>query len=186
MDQEFLIALGSNLGSEAGNPARTLTAALNAMAEKGLHIKAVSRFFSTACFPVGAGPDYVNAAAVIRSSYSPDRILVNLHDVEYAFGRERIERWGMRSLDLDLLAQGETVLPDAQTYAKWHALDPDLQRKAAPDQLILPHPRLQDRAFVLVPLHDIAPGWRHPVLKTTVAEMCAALPESDLAGVVPL
>ena len=186
MDQEFLISLGSNLGSHAGNPATTLSLALKELSENGININAVSRLYSTTCFPAGAGPDYVNAAAVITTSMPPDRILIRLHDVEYAFGRERKQRWGMRSLDLDLLAQGQTVLPDQDLHAHWRRLDPESQRQSAPEQLILPHPRIQDRAFVLVPLCDVAADWRHPILQTTVAEMCAALPQSDLDGVVPL
>jgi 2-amino-4-hydroxy-6-hydroxymethyldihydropteridine diphosphokinase len=92
----------------------------------------------------------------------------------------------MRTLDLDLLAVGDLVLPDATTYAEWRALPADLQRLRAPDDLILPHPRMQDRAFVLVPLADVAPDWVHPVLGLSVAEMRDGLPADDLAGVVPL
>ena len=61
-----------------------------------------------------------------------------------------------------------------------------MQQKKAPDQLILPHPRMQDRAFVLVPMMDICPDWRHPILGTTVREMVAALPEADREAVRPL
>jgi 2-amino-4-hydroxy-6-hydroxymethyldihydropteridine diphosphokinase len=149
---------------------------------------AKSRFFRTPCFPAGTGPDYVNAACVLQVSadLSPRAILARLHDVEATFGRKRAQRWGMRTLDLDLLALGDSVLPDAATQTRWRNHSGADQAQLAPDQLILPHPRLQDRAFVLVPLADVAPDWRHPVLGLTVADMVSRLPAADRATVVPI
>ena len=92
----------------------------------------------------------------------------------------------MRTLDLDLIALGDLVLPDPATHAAWRALPPDLQKMRAPDALILPHPRVQDRAFVLVPLADVAPDWTHPVLGLTVTAMLAARPVAERTEVVPL
>ena len=89
-------------------------------------------------------------------------------------------------LDLDLIAWGQAVLPDPATQRRWMELAPDRQTVETPDQLILPHPRLQDRAFVLVPLAEVAPDWRHPVLGLTVTEMCAALPAKDRDEVIPI
>ncbi|ETA50455.1 2-amino-4-hydroxy-6-hydroxymethyldihydropteridine diphosphokinase [Ponticoccus alexandrii] len=186
MVQEFLIALGSNLGSSAGGPAATLAAALSALATQGVGLRRVSRFFATPCFPAGAGPDYVNACAMVRAPLSPDELLLRLHSVEQAFDRERIQRWGSRTLDLDLMAMGDRVLPDAETQTEWRALPLEDQTRASPGTLILPHPRMQDRAFVLGPLADIAAGWFHPLLCRNVAQMLADLPPEDRAALRPL
>ena len=140
------------------------------------------------CFPPGAGPDYVNAAAILQVDEGVDAasILRRLHAVEARFGRERQQRWGMRTLDVDLVAAGDSILPDADTQARWRNLVAQDQIRMAPDRLILPHPRLQDRAFVLVPLADVAPDWVHPCTGLTVRQMLAALPQADRDAVKPL
>ncbi len=106
-----------------------------------------------------------------------------LHQVEDAFGRERPSRWAQRSLDIDLIAYGGCVSPDRDTFLHWMNLPLERQMKEAPDQLILPHPRLQDRGFALIPLADVAPDWRHPVLGKTIKEMAEALSEGQKSEV---
>ncbi|MEM9551173.1 MAG: 2-amino-4-hydroxy-6-hydroxymethyldihydropteridine diphosphokinase [Pseudomonadota bacterium] len=181
-----LIALGANLTSPVGTPILTLRKAMKSLHYNAGVIRSVSRFFRTPCFPAGAGPDYVNATIGIETELTPDALLAALHGVESAFGRARKERWGQRSLDLDLLALGDSVLPDRQTHAEWRELAPEMQIKAVPDRLVLPHPRLQDRAFVLVPLADIAPDWTHPVTGETVRVMLDRLPPADIDAIMPL
>lgn len=183
-----LVALGANLPFRGDPPETTLARALKSLSEEGLSLLAVSRFFATPCFPAGAGPDYVNAAAMLTVDAESDAtaILAVLHRVEERFGRRRDTRWGMRTLDIDLLALGDSVLPDGDTQDEWRNLDPGRQIGSAPDRLILPHPRLQDRAFVLVPLAEVAPDWVHPRTGQTVAKMLAALPAGDVAAVKPL
>ncbi len=183
---EILVALGGNLAGPSGDVTATLIAALQSLAAQGFEVIAVSRFFATPAHPPGSGPDYVNACAQLRANQLPLEVLAGLHAVEAAFGRLRGARWAARGLDLDLLAVGQTVLPDAATEAAWRALTPDEQLIRTPQTLILPHPRLAERAFVLIPLADIAPQWRHPSLGKTVAELVAALPEAEKAAILPL
>lgn len=181
-----LIALGANLPSRLGPPSVTLRHALDALRAEEITLLHASRFHATPCFPPGAGPDYVNAAAVIGTRRDPHALLAHLHAIEERFGRVRGARWGRRALDLDLLAHGARVLPDPAVFAAWRDLPAEAQLRRTPDELILPHPRLQDRAFVLVPLAEIAPDWRHPVSGARVAEMCAALDPAERAQIRPL
>ena len=182
------VALGANLPFEGGPPVETIHLALDGLSEEGFRVAAVSRFYATPCFPVGAGPDYVNAAAILSSDDNDDlaSILAALHRVEARFGRQRVQRWGMRTLDIDLLAAGDSVLPDPQTQDLWRRMPPGDQIQTTPDRLILPHPRLQDRAFVLVPLADVAPVWVHPRTGLSVRQMVEALPQAVRDAVKPL
>lgn len=186
LDQQCLIAMGGNLPFGDLDPAATLSEALVRLREEGAEIAAVSRFFRTPAFPAGAGPDYVNAAAVLQGAQEPEAMLALLHRVEAVFGRRREMRWGGRTLDLDLIAMGARILPDRAGFEAWRSLTPEAQQSHAPDRLILPHPRLQERAFVLVPLAEVAPDWVHPVLGCSVREMLAALPEAARDAVEPL
>ncbi len=145
--------------------------------------RAFSRFYATPCFPAGAGPDYVNAVLRVETTIAADEVLAALHRIEARFGRRRETRWGMRTLDLDLIAWGDRVLPDRTTQHHWMTLPSGEQAQQAPQQLILPHPRLQDRGFVLVPLADVAPGWRHPVLGKTALQMRDALPDAEIHAI---
>lgn len=181
-----LIALGSNLPQPEGDPTANLKRALKEMAIEGLVIRSVSRFFETPCFPAGAGPDYINAVVLVRTNKQPGEVLETLHMVESRMGRTRDTRWGMRTLDLDLVAMDDAVLPDLQTAQAWMDLASEEQTLRAPDQLILPHPRLADRAFVLVPLVDVLPDWRHPVTGLSASQMLDALPDDDTRAVQPI
>ena len=181
-----LVALGSNQLSSSGNPAETLVEAKNRLSREIGTNHLASRFFSTPSFPPGSGPDFVNAAVAFDCDLDPRHLMEALHDIEADMGRVRTNRWGQRTLDLDLLAVGALVLPDRATYERWRNLPPERQTTETPQQLILPHPRMQDRGFVLVPLADIAPDWVHPVLGRTVLEMLSDLPTGALDGIVAL
>jgi 2-amino-4-hydroxy-6-hydroxymethyldihydropteridine diphosphokinase len=136
------IALGSNLPSEWGLPLQTLTAALGVLAQMpGIWVTGVSSVYQTE--PIGpTQPDYLNACATVVTTHDPDDLLAMLHQVEAQFGRVRLERWGPRCLDLDLVLYGDRICDSAT--------------------LTLPHPGLADRDFVLVPLVEIAADWIEP------------------------
>ena len=183
-----IVFLGANLPSGADDPVRTLCDVLAIMhAEPEISMAAISRIWRTPAFPPGSGPDYANAAAVIRTGLAAPDLLERLHGIEARFGRDRSTgRWAARVLDLDLIALDDLILPDPATLRHWMDLPPDRQRVQAPDRLILPHPRMQDRGFVLGPLAEIAPGWRHPLTGASVSRMLAALGPDALSGMTPL
>ena len=183
-----LVAFGANLPRLGSTLAESLLSARDRLISAGLPLIAFSRLFRTPAFPLGSGPDYLNAAAAysVAGEVTAEQVLAHLHGIEAQTGRTRSTRWGARVLDLDLLALDDLVLPDEATQDHWRALPARAQASQAPDQLILPHPRLQDRAFVLVPLAEVAPDWRHPRTRLTVREMLAALPAADVACVTPV
>ncbi len=181
-----IIGLGSNLSSDQGTSQDILGAALRLLTQSNVKIEAVSRFYATPCFPAGAGPDYVNAAALVYTSLDASELLLCLHDVEAALGRERNVRWGQRTADLDLLVFGQEVRPNQRAFEYWLNLSIEAQLKQAPEHLILPHPRLQERAFVLVPMADVAPDWVHPILQQTTRQMLDELPADEVAQIKPL
>ena len=181
-----LIALGGNVTSTFGPPEMTLREALSRLSNESLKLSQTSRFFETPAFPAGSGPDFVNAVARVETVLSPDALLKLMHEVEADLGRSRRTRWEARIIDLDLIGYGDEVRPNIGVWSKWRDLALEDQQVLAPDGLVLPHPRLQDRAFVLGPLCDVAPDWVHPVLKQSAAELFAALPEKDRADLRPL
>ena len=123
---------------------------------------------------------------MFHTGLSAQDVLVALHEIENTHGRVRALRWGTRTLDLDLIAHGQQILPDVSTYRRWQSLPLADQMVETPDTLILPHPRLQDRPFVLIPLCDIAPDWHHPHLDRTVAQMVADIAPNERAEIKAL
>jgi 2-amino-4-hydroxy-6-hydroxymethyldihydropteridine diphosphokinase len=185
-----LFSLGANVASPGSSLVEMLESALDLVGNTDrITLGRRSRWFRTPAFPPGSGPDFVNAAAVLETSLDPESVLAALHGAEEELGRVRtvrLMRWAPRVCDLDLIAMEDAVLPDRETLARWMALDLGQAQTVAPPRLILPHPRMHERGFVLAPLADIAPQWRHPATGLTVAEMLAALPEDALAEIRPL
>lgn len=180
---KVLVLAGSNATSIVTESLQLVRDAVREVQNQDFEVDAVSAYYTTPCFPAGLGPDFVNVAFSVKTELMPDDLLQFLHGVEQRFGRERPSRWAPRTLDLDLIAYGDVVLPDEIAVRRWIDLPVERQKQDAPDRLILPHPRVHERAFALIPLLDIAPDWRHPILGKTVREMVDALPDGDKNGV---
>ena len=153
----ILIGLGANLDSPAGSPRKTCTAALKQLEQVGVITLRRSPWYETEPVPASGQLWFVNAVAELETDYNPRKLLDLLHAVEQEFQRVRAAPNGARTLDLDLLAYGEMI------------------RGTDISPPILPHPRLHQRAFVLLPLCDIAPAWRHPTLGVTAVELARKL-----------
>lgn len=156
----ILIGLGANLPSAAGSPRETCEAALAHLGRLGVIITARSPWYESAPVPASDQPWFVNGVAMAATPLSAAGLLAALHLTEAAFGRLRSSANAARTLDLDLLAYGDEVKKDST--------------------LFLPHPRMHERAFVLYPLKDLAPDWRHPVLGKTALELAANVPPGGI------
>ncbi len=154
----ILVALGANLPSVAyGPPRETLEAVLRLLGASGLQVLARSHWYASAPVPPADQPPYVNGVVSLGTSLPAGELLSRLHAIEADVGRVRGLANAARPVDLDLLDYDGQISP----AAAWPQL---------------PHPRLHQRAFVLLPLADVAPGWRHPVTGQNLAEMMVALP----------
>lgn len=182
----IIVALGANEASIAGKPHETLKIALKLINRKSIDVLRVSSWWRTPAFPAESGDDFVNAVAVANSALGPAEVLKTLHDIEAELGRTRRKRWEPRACDLDLIAWSDQVAPDEMELRRLMALGPSAIDEPPPDQLVLPHPRMHERSFVLAPMAEVAPDWRHPVLGQTTTEMLAALPAGRLEGLVRL
>ena len=172
--------VGIGLGSNVGDRIAALEEALSRLASlDGLDLVAVSSVWDTS--PVGGPPqdDFRNAAALFRSSLGPREILGALLETERALGRVRDGvRDGPRRIDCDLLFHGDSVVSDGPGSS---------DAPGSPgDGLLLPHPRMAERRFVLEPLAEVAPTWRHPVLERTVLELRDRLAGVDQGRVQPV
>jgi len=156
MRSQSALALGSNIGESQA----ILEAAIEILAQTpGIFLEAKSNWYRTKA--VGPPqPDYLNGCAILQVEISPQKLLETLLGIEQTFGRVRQERWGPRTLDLDLLLYDDLIL---QT--------PNLQ---------IPHPRMRERAFVLVPLAEIAPDWVDPVTGCVIKELLKQVDCSDV------
>ena len=159
------IAFGSNLSVGGRSPVEVVRAAVATLQRHGVALPAVSSLWRTEPVPAANQPDYANAVARAETALSPADLLALLHRVEAEFGRVRGEANAARGLDLDLI-------------------DYDSQVSVPGGLPILPHPRMHQRAFVLRPLSEIAPHWRHPVSGRAVDDLIAALPAGQMAEIL--
>ena len=162
---KVLLAFGSNEASTWGEPAATLERAFAELGARGVMVSRVSRLTATRPLGPAPQPDYVNGAAVAQTALEPEALLALLKRLEWEAGRRPGPRWGPRPLDIDILDFSGLVLGWDRPHDPLH-----------PDSLVLPHPELHKRTFVLEPLAEIAPEWRHPVLGKTARELRKALP----------
>ncbi len=159
----IVIGLGANLSDPRyGGPQDACEAALDALHTTGVAVLRRSRWYRSAPVPASDQPWFVNAVAEVGTGLSAAELLDLLHRIEREMGRERRARDEARVIDLDLLVFGEAVSGPCETP-------------------ILPHPRLAERAFVVLPLAELAPDWRHPRTGQRLAEMVRALPADQRA-----
>lgn len=149
------IALGSNLGDKEAN----LRQALKMLLVKGLQIRSVSSFFKTEPYGVTDQPEFINAVACVKTDLAPEKLLKLLLDTELEMGRVRLRHWGERNIDLDLLLYDDLIY-----YS---------------EKLVLPHPDMQNRLFVLQPLSEIAADKIHPVYKKSIQSLLKSLTDGD-------
>jgi 2-amino-4-hydroxy-6-hydroxymethyldihydropteridine diphosphokinase len=154
------IALGANLPSPVGPPEATLRHVLALLPKRGIAVNAVSPFYRSPAWPNGTDPAFVNAVARVRSKHEPAALMRILLQIEAALGRRRTVKNAPRTLDLDLIDYGGLVTDAAH--------------------LMLPHPQMHERAFVLRPLADLTPHWRHPVTGEAVGELLEIVGEDGL------
>ncbi|MCA6362936.1 MAG: 2-amino-4-hydroxy-6-hydroxymethyldihydropteridine diphosphokinase [Bacteroidetes bacterium] len=155
-----------SLGSNLGNRLHMLHAALELLhRHDSVKVVSVSPVYQTAAWGKTEQPDFFNCAAEISTSLAPEALLDVLLATERALGRERLERWGPRTIDIDLLFWGDVQLTT--------------------NRLVVPHPELHRRRFVLLPLADIASGFIHPGEKETIASLAARCPDLLDVTVLP-
>ena len=152
----ILVALGANLPGPAGPPLAQCEAAIGKLAEAGVAVIARSRWYESTPVPASDQPRYVNGVVAVRTEQGPAALLATLHAVERSLGRVRGVANAARTIDLDLLDYDGLVRSD--------------------EPPILPHPRIAGRGFVLRPLADVMPAWRHPVSGRSVGALLAELP----------
>ena len=156
----ILVALGSNIGGPWGSPRQAVMRALVELNQFPVKLKMASSLIITKPYGVLNQPDFVNAVALIETALSPEALMAKLHAIERAAGRRRRKRWGPRCLDLDLLDYHGLTRSGARNTLK---------------PLRLPHPGIADRKFVLAPMLEVAPTWRHPINHQTASDMLKKL-----------
>ncbi len=149
-----VIALGGNLPGAFESVRAALDAAVARMPQKELFPLSVSRWWRSAAWPNPADPPFLNGVVLVRTTLDPEATLQALMTLEADFSRRRSQPNAPRTLDLDLIAHGRTVI--------------------ASSVLTLPHPRAAERRFVMGPLAEIAPGWRHPVTGQTAESLASS------------
>ena len=181
-----LIACGANIPGPFGEPEDTLEAVFNELPKYNLKILKKSRLYSSVAFPDPKKPNFLNGCLELHVNCKSFVVLDCLKSIERKMGRHKGERWDSRVCDLDLLAFSNEIRPSTDIFYQWYKMPLRTQMAEKPRELLLPHPRLQDRAFVLKPLLEFASDWIHPILKISVEDMFAALSKEVQDSVVPI
>jgi 2-amino-4-hydroxy-6-hydroxymethyldihydropteridine diphosphokinase len=171
-----LVALGANCPGPWGTPVETLYRALRELGSRGVIVEAVSPLYRTAALGAARQPPYVNQVALLDTRLSAPSLLRLLKEIERRSGRRGGRPWGTRTLDLDIIDYKGLAMGWAPAR---HRLPRERVRP-----LVLPHPQLANRPFVLRPLLDVAPEWRHPVLKLSAAELWRRVPKAGQGSVL--
>lgn len=174
------LAFGSNQADQLEQSVEIIKSSYALLDDESVNVTTISPFFQTPAFPAGNGPDYVNSVVRAQTELDPHNLLSVLHDVEARLGRKRKRRWGARVIDIDLLDYQGCILPTQEIYHYWRDMVLNLQKTTWPDDLILPHPRIQDRGFVLVPLKAVAPDWVHPVTHEAIDVLIKQIDPNEL------
>ena len=183
----YIVVLGSNLSSKFGDSAETLKKCVDEIrSNPSIESLLESKWYISASFPNKKDPRYVNVGIRFSTKLKPKKLLNFTSGLENKYGRKRQERWGPRTCDIDILLCDQQILPSKSYFKKWLNLNISDQLKLVPDELILPHPRLQDRTFFLKPLIDLQPDWIHPFLKMKAKEMLDSLPSHELENILEL
>jgi 2-amino-4-hydroxy-6-hydroxymethyldihydropteridine diphosphokinase len=172
----IIIGLGSNVTSRFGDSYTTIAEGLRRLEDSGIPILRRSRFYRTSPLGPAGQPDYVNAAAMIRTALPATALLSLLKTIEAKAGRRSSVRWGPRALDIDILDYNRLI-------RNWQ-IPPRQRRKGNEFKLILPHPGIESRPFVLQPLLDIAPYWHHPVYGLNPAQMLKRLRVTKMGRII--
>lgn len=162
MLDDLYIGLGANLPHPRfGPPKSTLEHVLTLLPDRGLRVLARSPWYESAPVPASDQPWYVNGVVRVATALAPQELLSQLQAIEAELGRQRVERNEARAIDLDIIAFGKMILN-------------------GPNPPIVPHPRMRERAFVLLPLADLAPDWRDPATGEQIADLIAKLPRDQV------
>ncbi|MBZ0216392.1 MAG: 2-amino-4-hydroxy-6-hydroxymethyldihydropteridine diphosphokinase [Fimbriimonadaceae bacterium] len=156
----ILIAFGANLTGPFGSPTDTIRVAARFLTAERIYLQNVSSLYLTPPFGPGRQPPYVNGVGVVKTELAPSVLLNALHRIEFRCGRRRSVKWGPRTLDIDLLAYNRMV-SGAGSFGARHEGIP----------LLLPHPEMANRAFVMRPLVELAPHWVHPAIGLSAVKL---------------
>ena len=181
---KYVVVLGSNLPSKFGNSAETLKKCVDEIrSHPSIKSLLESNWYISSSLIDEKEPRYVNVGIRFDTNLNPIDLLNYTSGLEKRFGRKREKRWEPRTCDIDILLCNQLILPNKAHFQKWLKLDFSDQIKLSPNELILPHPRLQERTFFLKPLIDLQPDWIHPFLGMKAKEMLDSLPPNELENI---